>query len=140
MHRARLARRSSYRHSPVVAPKVETKRESYTLRFQCQNTGREVDSRISAHSGARLISIRIQCPICESLHEWQVANESLGTASNGARLAGAQNKPHDFQYPSPEIIELREQLLDEFNHRLKNNLQILYGFLQIARSKTDNPK
>jgi two-component sensor histidine kinase len=31
-------------------------------------------------------------------------------------------------------------LLDEFNHRLKNSLQILYGFLQIARSKTDNPK
>jgi|HubBroStandDraft_4_1064222.scaffolds.fasta_scaffold263855_2 two-component sensor histidine kinase len=140
MHRARLARRSSNRHSPVVAPKIETKRESHTLRFQCPNSGREVDSRISAHSGARLISIRIQCPICESLHEWQVANESLGTASNGARLAGAQNKPHDFQYPSPEIIELREQLLDEFNHRLKNNLQILYGFLQIARSKTDNPK
>ena len=34
------------------------------------------------------------------------------------------------------IAELREQLLDELNHRLKNSLQMLYGLLQISWSKT----
>jgi two-component sensor histidine kinase len=37
-----------------------------------------------------------------------------------------------------EIIELREQLQDELNHRLKNNLQILYALLQAAFRKTGN--
>jgi two-component sensor histidine kinase len=36
------------------------------------------------------------------------------------------------------VIELREQLLDELNHRLKNNLQLLYGLLQAASRKTGN--
>jgi two-component sensor histidine kinase len=40
--------------------------------------------------------------------------------------------------PRAEIIELREQLLDELNHRLKNNLQMLYGFLELALRKTNN--
>ena len=43
-----------------------------------------------------------------------------------------------FSGPGAEIIELREQLLDEMNHRLKNNLQILYGLLQAAYRKTEN--
>jgi len=57
---------------------------------------------------------------------------------NTARLTKAQSVFHDFQDPSTEIIELREQLLDELNHRLKNNLLILYGLLQTAYRKTDN--
>jgi two-component sensor histidine kinase len=44
----------------------------------------------------------------------------------------------EFQGPSIEFIDLREQLLDEFNHRLKNNLQMLYALLQAAFRKTGN--
>lgn len=111
-----------------------------TLRLQCPATSREVDSGISPHRSIRLVSIRARCPICENLHEWQVADGSLGTVlaadhrSNGARAECASG----FQGLSTEILELREQLLDELNHRLKNNLQIVYGFLQAACRKTDN--
>jgi two-component sensor histidine kinase len=63
---------------------------------------------------------------------------SVDNHSNGARFTKTQSAPQDFQGPHAEIAELREQLLDELNHRLKNNLQMLYGFLQIARHKTDN--
>ena len=62
---------------------------------------------------------------------------SAGHHSNGARLTKAQSALQNFQ-PVPEIIQLRDQLLDELNHRLKNNLQILYGVLQTACRKTDN--
>ena len=115
-----------------------------TLRFQCPATRREVDSGVSTHRSTRLISIRVRCPICEDLHEWQVADGNLGTVlstghhSNGARLTNTQSALQDFHGPGAEIIELREQLLDELNHRLKNNLQIVYGFLQTACRKTDN--
>jgi two-component sensor histidine kinase len=95
-----------------------------------------VDSGISTQRSTDLVSIRVRCPVCEGLHEWQVAdNQPID-----ARLTRARSMHQNFPYPSPQIIELREQLLDEFNHRLKNNLQMLYGFLQIARSKTDDPK
>jgi two-component sensor histidine kinase len=103
-----------------------------------------VDSGISTGRSTRLISIRVRCPICENLHEWQIADESPGTLlsadnlSNGAPFIEAQSATSDFQGPRAEIIALREQLLDELNHRLKNNLQMLYGFLEIARQKTSN--
>ena len=115
-----------------------------TLRFKCPATSREVDSGISTHRSTRLISVRARCPICEELHEWQVAGGSVGTVlstdhhSNGARLTKAQGALQTFQGPSTEIIELREQLLDELNHRLKNNLQMLHGLLQTACRKADN--
>jgi len=35
-------------------------------------------------------------------------------------------------------MELGVQLLDQLNHRLKNNLQMLYGLLQTAYRKTQN--
>ena len=63
---------------------------------------------------------------------------STDNHSNGDRFIKPQSAPWDFQGSHAEITELRDQLLDELNHRLKNNLQILYGFLQIARHKTDN--
>src|SRR5580704_14846535 len=63
---------------------------------------------------------------------------SADNHSNGGRFVKPQSAPEDSQGPRAEITELREQLLDELNHRLKNNLQILYGFLQIARHKTNN--
>jgi two-component sensor histidine kinase len=63
---------------------------------------------------------------------------SADNHSNGDRFFKPQSAPGDFQARHAEITELREQLLDELNHRLKNNLQILYGFLQIARHKTNN--
>jgi two-component sensor histidine kinase len=50
-------------------------------------------------------------------------------------LTKARNGPYG---PSAEVIELREQLLDELNHRFKNNLQILYGLLESAHRKTEN--
>jgi two-component sensor histidine kinase len=115
-----------------------------TLRFQCPATSREVDSGISTRRGTRLISVRARCPICEDLHEWQVADGSLATVlsaghhANGARFTKAPSALQDFQGPGAETIALREQLLDELNHRLKNNLQILYGLLRTAYRKTGN--
>ncbi len=106
------------------------------LRFQCPNTGRVADSDI--------VTIRTRCPICDDLHEWQVADGSLGTGLSadhhpkGTRLTKAQNVLQGVKGPSMEIIELREQLLDELNHRLKSNLQILYALLQAAFRKTGN--
>ena len=91
--------------------------------------------------GTRLNSILVRCPICEGLHEWKVADESLATLlaadhhANGARFINPHSALQDFYGPRAEITELREQLLDEFNHRLKNNLQMLYGLLEIARQK-----
>jgi two-component sensor histidine kinase len=63
---------------------------------------------------------------------------SADNHSNGDPFINPHCAPRDFQGPRAEIAELREQLLDELNHRLKNNLQILYGFLQIAQHKTNN--
>ncbi len=120
--------------SPVTRPpRRSPQRNGYRDEYapiSMPATSREVDSGISTHRSTRLISIRARCPICEDLHEWQVADGSLGTAlsadhhSNGARSTKAQSALQDFQGPSTEIIELREQLLDELNHRLKNNLQM----------------
>src|ERR1700686_1796229 len=140
----RSTHRLSNRYGAAVAPKIETGIEPDTLRFQCPKTGGEVDSGISAPCNTRLTSIRVRCPICEGLHEWKVADESLGMVlaadhhANGARFINQQSTPQDFYGPSVEITELRGQLLDELNHRLKNNLQMLYGFLEIARQKTNN--
>ena len=78
-----------------------------TLRFQRPNTGRVADSD--------MVTIRTRCPICDELHEWQVADGSLGTVLSadhhpkGTRLTKAQNALQGFQGPSMEIIELREQ-------------------------------
>jgi two-component sensor histidine kinase len=49
-----------------------------------------------------------------------------------------QSALQESRRPSKEVVELREELLDEMNHRLKNNLQILYGLLQAAYCKTEN--
>jgi two-component sensor histidine kinase len=143
MHPARLAHRSPNRRGAVIAPRAEMESEAGTLRFRCPNAGRTVDSGISTRRGARLISVRVQCPICENLHEWRVADGSLGAdlsadRQNDARLNKARTVFQVFQGPGAEIIELRDQLLDEFNHRLKNNLQVLYGLLKVAWRKTDN--
>jgi two-component sensor histidine kinase len=107
-----------------------------TLRFRCPNTGRVADSDIAA--------MLARCPICQELHERRVADWSFGTASSpdshpeGTLLTTAQNALLDFQAQNIEFIELREQLLDEFNQRHKNNLQILYALLQAAFRKTGN--
>jgi two-component sensor histidine kinase len=144
MHSSRLAHRSSGRRSAGIAPKIKMEGEVDTLQFRCPNSGRTVDSGISTRRGARLISIRIQCPVCENLHEWRVADGSLGAdlsadhRSNDARLNKVQTVFQNFQGPGAEIIKLRDQLLDEFHHRTKNNLQVLYGLLNVAWRKTDN--
>jgi len=143
MRPARSARQSSNRRSDVPAPRIETGSETNTLRFQCPNTGREFDSGIATRCGARLISIRARCPICEDLHEWH-ADGSLGPVlssghqANDTRLIRALTVLQDFHGSSTKIIELREQLFDEFHHRLKNNLQMLYGLLKIAWRKTNS--
>jgi two-component sensor histidine kinase len=142
MHPVHLIQRSSSRRGAPVAPKIEPERAANTLRFQCPNTGREVDSGIGTHCGARLISIRVLCPLCEDLHEWQVTGPNLEAVlsaeyqPNDAREA--QKGPPTFRSPNPELIELREQLLEEMNQRLTNNLKVLYGLLKVAWRKTDN--
>ncbi|HEY2533236.1 MAG TPA: sensor histidine kinase [Xanthobacteraceae bacterium] len=128
----------------MSAPKIESEGAAGTLRFQCPNTGREVDSGIGAHCAARLISIRVLCPLCDNLHEWLVTGRKLEAGlsveqqSNDARLNNTQNEPAAVQGQNPELIELREQLLEGMNQRLKNNLQVLYGLLEVAWRKTDN--
>lgn len=144
MHPVRLVHRSSSRRSATIAPTIEPEGAANTLRFRCPNTGREVDSGIGAHCGARLISIRVLCPICEDLHEWQVTGRNLEAVlsaehqSNDAWLNKAQKGPPSYPGQNPKLIELREQLLEEMNQRLKNNLQVLYGLLKVAWRKTDN--
>jgi len=144
MRRARLARLSPNRRDVMFASKIEMESEENTLRFRCPDTGRTVDSDISTRGAARLISVRVQCPICENIHEWRVADGGLGTdlsadpQSNDARLNTPETVFQPFPGPSAEMIELRDQLLDEFNHRLKSNLQVLYGLLKQACRKTDN--
>jgi two-component sensor histidine kinase len=144
MHPVHLVQRSSSRRGAPIAPEIESERAANTLRFQCPNTGREVDSGIGTHCGARLISIRVLCPLCEDVHEWQVTGRNLEAVlsaehqSNDARLNKAQKGPRIFPGQNPELIELREQLLEEMNQRLKNNLQVLYGLLKVAWRKTDN--
>jgi two-component sensor histidine kinase len=135
--------RSPNQRSPALAPEIEPGIENNTLRLECPNTGREIHSGV-IHRNARLISIRARCPICEGVHDWPVAGESLGTGwfadhrAKRARLTKAQDAPQRSLEPSQEIVELRDQLLDELNHRHKNNLQMLYDLLQTACSKTDN--
>jgi two-component sensor histidine kinase len=116
----------------------------FTLQFQCPRTSGEIDSCANTRRKTRPISIRVRCPICDGLHEWQVVNGNLGTVpsvdhrSDGARLVDVQSALRASPGPGAEVIELREQLLDELNHRLKNNLQILHGILKTASGKTDN--
>jgi two-component sensor histidine kinase len=130
----------------AVAPEIESRIEPNTLRFRCPNTGREIDSGINKPWSTRLVSIRVRCPICESFHDWQVADATLGTVlpadrrSNDARLTKVRSALQDFQGGSTQIHDLREQLLDELNHRLKDSLQILHGLLLIALHKTDSPE
>jgi len=113
-----------------------------TLRFRCPATSREVDSGISLNDRARLVSVRARCPLCKKIHEWRAAGRSLGAVSpdghrsNGAGLSRAQSALQDLQRPCAEIVDLRDQLLDELNHRLKNNLQMLFSLLQTASRKT----
>src|SRR5271169_7077312 len=133
MRSVHLAHRLSKRRGAVTASKIGPEGASDTLRFQCPNTGREVDSGVDAHCGARLISIRVLCPLCEDLHEWQITGRNLGIVlsaedqSSDAQLNKTRKGPPGFRGQNPELIELREQLLEETNQRLKNNLQVLYG-------------
>jgi two-component sensor histidine kinase len=46
--------------------------------------------------------------------------------------------PQSIHYQRMETISLSEQLLDEWNHRLKNNLQILVDLLQSGYRKAGN--
>jgi two-component sensor histidine kinase len=139
----RQAHPSPDRRDATLGPKIEAGIEINTLRLRCPNTGREVHGGV-IHRSTRLISIRARCPICEGVHDWQVAGGNLGTGSSTdhhakrARSTKAQYAPQEFLEPSQEIVELRDQLLDELNHRHKNNLQMLYDLLQTACSKTDN--
>jgi transcription elongation factor Elf1 len=118
MHPAHLAHRPPHRRATPIARKIETGVETNTLRFQCPNAGREVDSGVSTHCDGRLLSIRVRCPICEDLHECRVADGSLAALisaddeSNDAQLNKAPEVLEVFHGESAEIIELREQLLD----------------------------
>jgi two-component sensor histidine kinase len=73
-----------------------------------------------------------------------VADESVGSVptadrrTKGTRLIKAQSGRQNVHNLSVEIVELRQQLLDELNYRLKDNLQILKRLLQTAWRKTEN--
>ena len=70
------------------------------------------------------------------------ANREVGAAR---KFADGLNRRANSDVPSiaprsiheqlTETISLSEQLLDEWNHRLKNNLQILVGFLESGYRK-----
>ena len=136
MHPAGFAHRSPKRRGAANAPTIETELATNTLQFQCPNTDRVFDSGIGADCSARLISIRARYPMCEGLHDWLVAGESLVAVSSTEHpLLSDQIKTQ-----SAEITELREQLLDELNHRFRNNLKILMGLLQIAWRKPTTRK
>jgi two-component sensor histidine kinase len=115
-----------------------------TLRFRCPNSGREVDTGIGAHCAARLISIRVRCPICENLHEWVVEYENLETVSptdhrtKGDQSAKAQSTRQDPHDSNAGTVELRQQLLDDLNHRLKENFQIPKCLLRTGWRKAEN--
>jgi predicted RNA-binding Zn-ribbon protein involved in translation (DUF1610 family) len=79
----------------AVAPEIELRIEPDTLRFQCPNTGREVDSGINKPWNTRLISIRVRCPICENFHDWGVADATLGTVWPADRPSNDRWGPHN---------------------------------------------
>jgi hypothetical protein len=116
MHSVHLVHHSSGRQGVPIASKIEFEGAANTLRFQCPNTGREVDSGIGTRCGARLISIRVLCPLCEYLHEWQITGRNLDAVlsaenqSNDARFDNARKSASDFNNQDPELIELREHL------------------------------
>jgi len=80
---------------------------------------------------------RRETKVAMNTHRFQRPATSARHAK-AARLSEAQSALQGFPGPNTEIVELREQLLDELNHRLKNNLQMLHGLLQTACRKTDN--
>jgi two-component sensor histidine kinase len=75
------------------------------------------------------------------------ANREVGAAR---RFADGLNKRASSDVPSiaprsiheqlTETISLNEQLLDEWNHRLKNNLLILVGFLESGHRNARDPE
>lgn len=144
MHPANLCHRSSNRRGAAIALKIEARIERNTRSFQCPNSGREVVNGGSKHGRARPISIWARCPICKDTHEWQVVGADhlvalpVDQRPRGARLAQAQGMLQDLQCRNTQIIELSQQLLDEFSCRLRNNQEILLGFLQAVIRKTDN--
>jgi two-component sensor histidine kinase len=83
--------------------------------------------------------------LVSSAFEFDAQSEKTSTSgwprthhSKGTRLVKAQSARQDFHNLSVEIIVLRQQLLDELNHGLKDNLQMLKGLLRTAWRKTDN--
>ncbi len=144
MHPANLCRRSSNRRGAAIALKIEARIERNTRSFQCPNSGREVVNGGSKHGRARPISIWAGCPICKDTHEWQVVGADhlvalpVDQCPRGDRLAQAQGMLQDLQCRNTQIIELSQQLLDEFSCRLRNNQEILLGLLQAVIRKTGN--
>jgi hypothetical protein len=70
--------------------------ETKALRFQCLNNGREVDAGISTVA-APLISIRIQCPVCETSAS-VVDDGSLGSVAGDTSFGS-------------ELIQFRSRIL-----------------------------
>jgi two-component sensor histidine kinase len=124
-----------------ATPMIEMEIATNTLRFQCPISGRELDIGIGAHWGARLISIRLRCPICEDIHEWHesvAADSSVNYRTKSIQSARARNTRQDPHDPKVGAVELHQHLWDELNHKLKENLQILKDLLRTAWRKTKN--
>jgi PAS domain S-box-containing protein len=98
-----------------------------------------------------------ECPMAVALKEGRIMNgaEAVAERQDGTRvpfmayptplhdasgrLVGAINMLVDIS-ERKEAEERRKVLLDELNHRVKNNMQMLHALLQAARRETDSAK
>jgi len=80
-------------------------------------------------------AIRLEHPKASRKRARRKIDEGLNTHPRSDVPSIAPQSIHD---PHVEAIPLSEQLLDEWNHRLKNNLQIICGLLQSGYRKARN--
>jgi two-component sensor histidine kinase len=82
-------------------------------------------------------AIRLEHPKARRKKARRNVDDGLNTHSRSEAPSIAPQSIHD---PHAETVPLSEQLLDEWNHRLKNNLQIIYGLLQSGYRKARDPE
>jgi Histidine kinase len=73
-----------------------------------------------------MVTILARCPICEELHEWQVADGGLGMVLSAD------------SHPKGTRLTKGRMRCWNFRAQVSNNLQMLYALLQAAFRKTGN--